>query len=195
MSNQNVIDEIRNRRGIRRLSWMLGFIVLISRIPSRIPGTKIAPAQISIKQLQRSFRLNTPRSLVLIYGRTPLSNKQIHQLFKSPSLHHSYLQRPHRLVICPAPAVHVIQALLHRNTALLQHLRGDWWRMGVDCVVDFPVDDVVTGDGGCVGVAGVLHEESIAGLKVLSGGSSDAADDISAADESELRRVVVESSD
>lgn len=74
-------------------------------------------------------------------------------------------------------------------------------------VVDLPVDDVVAGDGGGVGVAGVLHEERVARLEEALGGGGDAAvevlfvrlvvvnaeDDVAAADETELRRLVVKS--
>lgn len=79
--------------------------------------------------------------------------------------------------------------------------------MGGDGLVDLPVDDVVAGDGGGVGVAGVLDEEGVAGLEEAAGGGGDAAvevllvglvvvdaeDDVAAADEPELRRLVVES--
>lgn len=79
----------------------------------------------------------------------------------------------------------------------------------MDRVVNLPVDDVVAGDGGGVGVAGVLDKERVAGLEEALGGGGDAAvevffvrlvvvdaeDHVAAADESELRRVVVESGD
>lgn len=137
-----------------------------------------------------------------------MSDEQIHQLLESSRLHHPDLQRAHRLIVGPAPAVHVIQPLLHCDAALRRHLVGYWRRVGLsDRVLDLPVDDVVARDRGRIGVASVLDEERVAGLEKALGGGSDAAveillvrfvvvdaeDDVAAANEPELRRVVVES--
>lgn len=77
----------------------------------------------------------------------------------------------------------------------------------MDVLVDLPVDDVVAGDRRGVGVAGVLDEEDVAGLQEAAGGGGDAAVEVllvrlivvdaehhvTAADEAELRGLVVES--
>lgn len=167
----------------------------------------MALAHVSIQQLQRRFRLHAARRFVLVNRRAALRDEQIHQLLERPRLHHPDLERSDGLVVGPAAAVDGVQPLLHRDAALLQHLRGDRRRVDLDCVVDLPVDHVVARDGGGVGVAGVLDEERMARLEQARDGGGDAPVEIllvrlvvvdaehhiAAADEAELRRLVVES--
>lgn len=69
---------------------------------------------------------------------------------------------------------------------------------------EFPIEDVVSGDAGGIGVAGVLDEEDVVGFEKLLGGGDalvevllvglvvvDAEEDVSSADEAELWRFVV----
>lgn len=156
----------------------------------------------------RRDTLYAPRSFVLI-NRPSLVDEQVHQGLERPGLHHPDLQRPDRLVVRPASPVHVIQLLLHRNAAVLEHLAADL-ENGIVCrrrrmLLDLPVKDIVAWDRRRVSIARVLHKQRPVGLQELLGNSDalveilfirlvivDAQDNVPPADEPELGHTVVE---
>lgn len=149
--------------------------------------------------------MDAPGRLVLVDGPT-LANAVVHQQLERPSLHHTYLQGPHRLIVRAAPPVNVVQRFLHRDAALLEEPSLE---LGCCCyrrARNLPKQDVVAWYGCGVGKAGVLDEQEIAGFEELLGVGDalvevflvrllavDAEDHAPPADEAELRGPLVES--
>lgn len=163
--------------------------------------------------------LDAPRRLVLVHRRA-VRHAHVHERVERPRRHDTDLQRPDRPVPAPAPPVHRVQPGLHGGAAR----RHDVCHLvlvlaDVGCVVgvvmawrrrwrgrggELPEEDVVAGDGGGVGVGGVLREDAGEGVEeglrsgdgaeeVVLGGlvGVDAEDDVAPVHEPELRRRVV----